>query len=98
MKNISVSRNVLFGFLSWFLPLSVTFVLTPLIVHGLGAEAYGLYALVMGFITYSFTSSIGRSVTRYVAAYRASNQTEQIGEVLSSSFIFNLCISLLTAG
>jgi O-antigen/teichoic acid export membrane protein len=98
MKSITVSRNVLFGFLSWFLPLGFTFVLTPLIVHGLGAEAYGLYALVMGFISYSFTSSIGRAITKYISAYRASNQTERIGEVLSSSFILNLCISLLSAG
>jgi O-antigen/teichoic acid export membrane protein len=98
MKSISISRNVLFGFLSWFLPLGVTFALTPLIVHGLGTEAYGLYALVMGFISYSFTSSIGRAITRYVSAYRANNQTERIGEVLSSSFILNLCISLLSAG
>jgi O-antigen/teichoic acid export membrane protein len=98
MKSISVSRNVLYGFLSWFLPLGFTFVLTPLIVHSLGAEAYGLYALVMGFISYSFTASIGRAITRYISVYRANNQAERIGEVLSTSFILNLCISLLSAG
>jgi O-antigen/teichoic acid export membrane protein len=98
MKSISVSRNVLFGFLSWFLPLGFTFALTPLIVHGLGTEAYGLYALVMGFVGYSFNFSIGRAITKYVSAYRASNQTERIGEVLSSTFILNLCVSLLSAG
>jgi O-antigen/teichoic acid export membrane protein len=98
MKSISLSRNVLFGFLSWFLPLGFTFAFTPIIVHGLGAEAYGLYALVMGFIGYSFNFSIGRAITKYVSAYRASNQTEQIGEVLSSTFILNLCVSVTGAG
>jgi O-antigen/teichoic acid export membrane protein len=98
MKSISVSRNVLFGFLSWFLPLGFTFALTPLIVRRLGADAYGLYALVMGFIGYSFNFSIGRAITKYVSAFRAGNQTERIGEVLSSTFILNLCVSLLSAG
>jgi O-antigen/teichoic acid export membrane protein len=98
MKSISVSRNVLFGFLSWFLPLGFTFAFTPLIVRGLGAEGYGLYALVMGFISYSFSFSIGRAITRYVSAYHASRQTERIGEVLSSTLILNLCVSFLSAG
>jgi O-antigen/teichoic acid export membrane protein len=98
MKSISVSRNVLSGFLAWLLPLGLTFALTPLIVHRLGAEAYGLYALVMGFISYTFTSSIGRAITRYISAYRAGNQTERIGEVLSSSFVLNLCLSVMSAG
>lgn len=97
MKSISVSRNVLFGFLSWFLPLGFTFALTPLIVRRLGADAYGLYALVMGFVGYSFNFSIGRAITKYVSAFRANNQTERIGEVLSSTFILNLCVSLASA-
>lgn len=97
MKRISLSRNVLFGFLSWLLPLGVTFLLTPLIVHGLGAEAYGLYALVMGFVAYSFTFNVGRAITKYVAAYRASGQSERLGEVLSTTLLINLVIGVLSA-
>ncbi len=97
MKRISLSRNVLFGFLSWLLPLGFTVVLTPLIVHGLGAEAYGLYALVMGFVAYSFTFTVGRAITKYVAAYRANEEYERIGEVLSTTLLINLVIGALSA-
>lgn len=97
MKSISVSRNVLFGFLSWLLPLGFTIILTPLIVHGLGAEAYGLYALVMGFVAYSFTFNVGRAITKYVAAYRASEQHERIGEILSTTLLVNIVIGALGA-
>src|SRR2546423_14187228 len=97
MKRISVSRNVLFGFLSWLLPLGFTVLLTPLIVHGLGAEAYGLYALVMGFVAYSFTFNVGRAITKYVAAYRASEQYERIGEGLSTTLLINLVVGALSA-
>lgn len=98
MKRVSLSRNVMFGFVSWLLPLGATFALTPLIVHGLGAEAYGLYALVMGFVAYSFTFNVGRAITKYVAAYRANSQHERIGEVLSTTLMFNLIIGTLSAG
>ncbi|MBV9209229.1 MAG: polysaccharide biosynthesis protein [Acidobacteria bacterium] len=97
MKRISLSRNVLFGFLSWLLPLGFTVLLTPLIVHGLGAEAYGLYALVMGFVAYSFTFNVGRAITKYVAAYRASAQHERLGEVLSTTLLINLVVGTLSA-
>lgn len=98
MTRISLSRNVMYGFLSWLLPLGFTFVLTPLIVHGLGVEAYGIYALVMGFVAYSFTFNVGRAITKYVAAYHANNQTERIGEVLSNTLIINLVVGVLSAG
>ncbi len=98
MKIISLSRNVMFGFLSWLLPLGFTFLLTPIIVHGLGAEMYGLYALVMGFVAYSFTFNVGRAITKYVAAFHANNDTERVGEVLSNTLIINLVIGIGSAG
>jgi O-antigen/teichoic acid export membrane protein len=97
MRRISLSRNVLFGFLSWLVPVGVTVLLTPLIVHGLGAEAYGLYALVMGFVAYSFTFNVGRAITRYVALYRASGETDRLTEVLSTTLMLNLVVGGLSA-
>jgi O-antigen/teichoic acid export membrane protein len=52
MKRNSLLKNTIFGFLSWFLPLGLSFVATPIILHGLGIEKYGLYTLVLGFISY----------------------------------------------
>lgn len=98
MKKVSLSSNVIFGFLSWLLPLGLTFALTPLIVHGLGAEDYGLYALVMSFVAYSFTFNVGRAITKYVAAYRANEQHERIGEVLSTTLMVNLIMGVISAG
>lgn len=98
MKRISLSRNVMFGFLSWLLPLGFTFVMTPVIVHGLGPDAFGIYALIMGFVAYSFTFSVGRAITKYVAAYHANNETDRIGEVLSNTLMINLVVGVLSAG
>ncbi len=90
----SWSRSALFGFISWLLPLGLTFIATPIVVWQLGVEEYGLYALVLGFISYSFTFSIGRAVTKYVAEYRASGQTERIRETLAATLWISLLVGL----
>ncbi len=90
----SWSRSALFGFLSWVMPLGLTFFSTPLVVRHLGLEEYGLYALVLGFISYSFTFSIGRAVTKYVSEYQASGQTERIKEVLAATLWVNFIVGL----
>lgn len=91
----SWSRSAFFGVVSWLLPLGLTFFATPLVVRRLGFEEYGLYALVLGFISYSFTFSIGRAITKYVAEYRASGQTEKINEVLAATLWINFAVGSL---
>ena len=53
-------KNGVFSALSWFFPLLLAFIVTPIVVRGLGGELYGLYAVILGFISYSFTFGIGK--------------------------------------
>jgi O-antigen/teichoic acid export membrane protein len=61
----------------------------------LGNEDYGIYALVLGFIGYSFTFSIGRAITKYIAEYRANGETEKIRDVISATFFINITVGLI---
>lgn len=97
MKN-SLPRNILFGFLSALLPLISTFVVTKFVLEGLGAVEYGLLALVLGFVSYSFTFGIGRAVTKFVAEFRATGEFEKINEVLSATLFLNLLVGVFGAG
>jgi O-antigen/teichoic acid export membrane protein len=92
MKRNSLIKNIIYGFLSWFLPLGLSLVATPFIVRGLGIEQYGVYALVLGFISYSFTFNIGRAITKYVSEYKATNQTQKISEIISATLWLNLIV------
>jgi O-antigen/teichoic acid export membrane protein len=87
--------NSVFSFFSWLVPLMVSFVATPIIVRGLGIESYGLYALISGFISYSFSFGIGKTAAKYVAEYSSAGQTAKISEVLSTIFWFSLSVGLL---
>lgn len=91
---MNLPRNVAINFLSWLLPLGATIVFTKTIVHGLGAEGYGIYSLVTGFIAYSFYFAISRAIPVYVAEYRVKNKIEKIGEVVSATLLINLCVGL----
>ena len=87
--------NSVFSFASWLVPLLVSFVATPIIVRGLGTESYGLYALISGFISYSFSFGIGKTAAKYVAEYSSAGNVGKIGEVLSAIFWFSLSVGLI---
>ena len=97
MKNArqnSLSKNALFGVLAWILPLGLSFVATPLILKKLGAAEFGVYTLILGFISYSFVFNIGRSVTKLVAEYKSAGETEKIAEVLTTVVALSAALSL----
>lgn len=94
----SLPRNIVFGFLSVFLPLISTLIVTPFVVRAMGAEEYGLLALLLGFISYSFNFFIGRAVTKYVAEYRVTGEIEKIENVISATFFLSVIIGLLGGG
>ena len=91
----SIAKNVFYGFLTWVLPLGLSFAATPIIVKTLGNADYGIYALVLGFIGYSFTFNIGRAITKYIAEYRTSGEADKIRDVISATFILNIAVGLL---
>lgn len=83
-------KNAFFSALSWFLPIVLTIFGTPIIVKGLGYEQYGLYALILTFISYSFSFGIGRIVTKYVSEYISQGKNSQIRELISTTFWVSL--------
>ena len=92
----SVFRNVLWGFSTWLLPLSLSFITTPIVLKSLGDQDYGIYALVLGFVGYSFNFNFGRAITKYIAEFRAKNESEKIPDLISSAFIINLAVGLFS--
>lgn len=95
MKKINHSKNSVYTFLSWLIPLGLTFFATPFIVRGLGNVEYGIYALMLGFIAYSFTFNIGRAVTKYVVEFNAKNEIENVTKIISATFFLGLGIGTL---
>jgi O-antigen/teichoic acid export membrane protein len=92
----TIFRNVLYGFSTWILPLGLSFIATPVIVKSLGDQDYGIYALVLGFVGYSFNFNFGRAITKYIAEFRANDENEKIPDLISSAFFINLAVGIFS--
>ncbi|HCA56711.1 MAG TPA: hypothetical protein DEP46_01875, partial [Blastocatellia bacterium] len=86
----NVIRNIAFGALTWVGPMVLSLIATPFIVRALGLEGYGIYALVLGIISYSFNFGVGRAATKYVAEYQGTEDRAKIGPIISSSLVVSL--------
>lgn len=91
----SIFKNVLYGFSTWILPLGLSFFATPIIVRALGNEDYGIYALILGFIGYSFNFNIGRAITKYIAEFRSKGENEKINDVIFATLLLNIVVGVL---
>lgn len=90
-----ITRNVIFSLVAWFLPLVVAFIATPILVKSLGTEQYGILALVLGFLSYSFTFGTGKIVAKFIPELLPRNQSEKLSEVISATLWFSLSIALI---
>jgi O-antigen/teichoic acid export membrane protein len=90
-----LAKNTIFSLISWVFPILVGFVATPILVKGLGAEQYGILAIILGFLSYSFTFGTGKVVAKFIPEYRAVGQDEKISAVVFTTFWFSLSIALI---
>jgi O-antigen/teichoic acid export membrane protein len=73
------------------------FFLTPLILHHLGDEAFGLWILVVTVVGYYgfLDIGVGSAVVRYVSLKHALGDKEGLTRVVASAFYFYTCVCLV---
>jgi O-antigen/teichoic acid export membrane protein len=94
----NIAKSIGYGFLSWILPIGLTIYATPKILNGLGHTDYGVFSLILGFISYSFMFGIGKTVTKYIAEFRQTNENGQIQDIISATLFICTIVGLFGAG
>ena len=94
-KRRSLTANSLFSVIAWVFPILLGFISTPIVVRGLGNEQYGIFAIVLGFISYSFTFGVGKVVGKYIPEYQTAGDDEKVTQVVAATFWFSLTLGLL---
>ncbi len=92
-----LAANTLLSVASWVFPLCLAFIATPLIVKGLGTEQYGIYAIALGFVSFAFSSGVGRIAAKYIPEYRSSGETEKLSEAVSAAVWLTVTIGCFQA-
>jgi O-antigen/teichoic acid export membrane protein len=100
-KRDKMTRHVLLSsvsnYIGRFINIAIWFVLTPFILNELGAETYGLWALVGSVVAYAYLLDFGiaNAVTKYVAEYRARGEGEKAHSIIATALCINLGLGFL---
>jgi O-antigen/teichoic acid export membrane protein len=85
-----LATNTFFNVLGRFWSFFVTILLTPYILHSLGARDYGIWAAFVVFIGSSnlLDFGLGSSFLKFIAAYHAQEDYEKINKAIFSGMVF----------
>jgi O-antigen/teichoic acid export membrane protein len=89
-----IIRNVLFGGLRYLLVLPVPFIVTPIILHKIGAVGYGTWAVFLAINGLTSLADLGLvgTVSKFVAEYFAREDFPSLSRLLSSGLALFLGI------
>jgi len=80
-------RNVFTSWMGMVITLAVTFFFTPYLIGRLGQGQYGIWSLVFSLVAYMRLADVGMSqaISRFVSKYFASEDWDQLNQVVSSA-------------
>lgn len=78
-----IAKGAIISYVSIFLNIVISLVYTPWMIRQVGVSDYGLYSLVLAFLSY-FMLDFGLSgtITRFVAKYRAEGREDKVSNML----------------
>lgn len=90
-----VGRNSVFNLVRAAVTVPLAFALTPYMLHRLGDDRFGIWALVGVLTAYAQLCDlgIGLGLVKYVAEYAARGEQERISRLVSTAFAFYLAVA-----
>ncbi|MGV8016993.1 MAG: lipopolysaccharide biosynthesis protein [Ignavibacteria bacterium] len=87
-----VIKNTFYYFISQIVSLLIPMILTPYIISKIGLPAFGIYTIILGFISSFglFDLSISTSFIKFLSEYYNKNDDENLNRVLNTGFFFYL--------
>ena len=96
MLRNSFARNIGSNWVLLAMNVGISFMLSPFVVNKLGSVYYGIWAIAMQFTGYLYLMDFGvrESVIRYTSKYAVRKQARSLNQVLSTSLILYLPITI----
>jgi O-antigen/teichoic acid export membrane protein len=98
VRSVRVLRNIVSNYLRFALAGLIGFVITPVLVHGLGDRDYGLWVTVFSLTGYFglLDQGIRPSLVRYVSRDHARGDDQGVARTLSSAVALYGALGILT--
>ncbi|MCP4580779.1 MAG: oligosaccharide flippase family protein [candidate division Zixibacteria bacterium] len=80
-------KNIFSNWASMFVSLGLAFFMSPFLVHNLGKEQYGIWALVLSVVAYTnfLDAGMKQSLARFIPKYYATKDYKSLNEIINSS-------------
>lgn len=83
MVSGSIRKGAIISYVSIILNIAVSFFYTPWMIRQIGMTDYGLYSLILSFISYFLLDfGLQQAVQRFIAKYRAENNKDKVGKLV----------------
>lgn len=92
-----MSRSIFLNYLAMTIGGVVAFLLTPILIHGLGDFNYGMWILVASIMDYYGLADMGIRFTlqRHVARYKGSEEQEALVRTFATALALSVAISVV---
>jgi len=82
-------KNIFSNWASMVVTAAIAFFMSPFLVHNLGKEQYGIWALVFSIVAYMdfFDAGMKQSLARYMPKYYAVGDYPKLNQVINSSLL-----------
>lgn len=79
----NIGKGAIISYVAIFVNIAISFFYTPWMIRQIGMSDYGLYSLILSFISY-FLMDFGlqQAVQRFIAKYRAENEEEKVAKMV----------------
>lgn len=96
MKQSSIKAGALISYASICINILISLIYTPWMIHEIGKNDYGVYSLVLSFLSYFLLDfGLGSTISRFIAKYRADNDDEGINRMFSVTTAVYLAIDIV---
>ena len=91
-----IAKGAIISYVSIFLNIAISFFYTPWMIRQIGVSDYGLYTLILSFISY-FIMDFGLSsaIQRFIAKYRAEGDEQKVSNMIGITTRVYLYIDLV---
>jgi O-antigen/teichoic acid export membrane protein len=89
-------KNVLSGWFALGIRFFLVFLVNPMLVHSLGNDGYGIWALIFSIINYMTILDLGLqgALVRFISKYLGLGDYKKINEILNTGFIVYSAVGL----
>lgn len=82
-NNSAIKVGAVISYIGIFLNIAISFFYTPWMIRQIGVSDYGLYSLIISFISYFIMDfGLAQAIQRFIAKYRAANDEDRVAKMV----------------